>query len=77
MSLIHHAASNSLWVFLGRVSERIVRLIVVMYLARLIGPSKFGIYTLAFAIAEFNTFKTFCEILLFENFNCSTDLLTF
>ena len=53
MSLIHHAASNSLWVFLGRVSERIVRLIVVMYLARLIGPSKFGIYTLAFAIAEF------------------------
>ena len=28
-------------------------------------------------IAEFNTFKTFCEILLFENFNCSTALLTF
>ena len=53
MSLIHNAASNSLWIFLGRVSERIVRLIVVMYLARIIGPSKFGIYTLAFAIAEF------------------------
>ena len=53
MSLIHNAASNSLWVFLGRVSERVVRLVVVMYLARIIGPSKFGIYTLAFAIAEF------------------------
>ncbi|MED5579590.1 MAG: flippase [Nitrospinota bacterium] len=52
MSLIHHAASNSLWVFLGRVSERIVRIVVVIFLARIIGPNKFGIYSYAFAIAE-------------------------
>ena len=52
MSLIHQAASNSLWIFLGRVSERIVRILVIIYLARIIGPSKFGIYSFAFAIAE-------------------------
>lgn len=46
------AAENSIWVLVGRGLERIIRIAVVIVLARVLGVHGFGIYSFAFAFSE-------------------------
>jgi len=52
MDEVRRAAKNSGWVFFGRAFERLVRLGVIIALARLLEVRGFGVYAFAFAYAE-------------------------
>lgn len=52
MSRLRQAAANSGWVFAGRAAERLVRIGVIIVLARTLGARGFGVYSFAFAYAE-------------------------
>ncbi|MBT3351640.1 MAG: flippase [Nitrospinaceae bacterium] len=52
MSRMAKAAKNSGLIFVGRGVERLVRIAVVVVLARMLGARGFGVYSFAFAFAE-------------------------
>lgn len=60
MNEVRRAAENSGWVFFGRAFERLVRLGVIIALARLLEARGFGVYAFAFAYAE--VFAAFTDI---------------
>jgi len=52
MSRMADAAKNSGWVLAGRGLERLIRIAVVVVLARTLGVRGFGVYSFAFAFSE-------------------------
>ena len=52
MSWMAEAVKNSGWVLAGRCLERLIRIAVVVVLARVLGVRGFGVYSFAFAFAE-------------------------
>ncbi|MEK6710024.1 MAG: oligosaccharide flippase family protein, partial [Nitrospinota bacterium] len=52
MSRFGAALRTSAWVLLGKGAERVLRLVVIVVLARLLEPKGFGAYSFAFAFAE-------------------------
>ncbi len=63
MSRMAAAAKNSGWVLAGRGAERLLRLAVIVVLARTLGVRGFGVYSLAFAFAE--VFAVFTDVGLY------------
>ncbi len=60
MNRMEQAARNSGWVFIGRGAERLIRIVVVVVLARILGVRGFGVYSFVFAFAE--VFAIFTDV---------------